>query len=96
VSVPAPARGFLVAFKPCGDVQHMVNAPEPGTWMTHWHPRRGMCQTSAQVVSVEECPGCPDCWRQAPLFGLEAASPSRRQRAARKGVWTVPATGGLL
>jgi hypothetical protein len=56
---PGP-RGYLVTFKPCGDVQHMTSAPKAGAWMTHWHPRKA-CQTSGQVVSVEPCPGCPDC-----------------------------------
>ena len=66
--------GYLVTFKPCGHVQHMRNPAEPGMWLSCWAGPRPGCQTQRQVRAVTPCPGCPDCWRQAPLFGTREAA----------------------
>lgn len=82
MTAPSPSRGFLVTFRPCGHVAHSLAAPEIGSWLTHFGVPGG-CQSSREVVSAVQCPGCPDCpgwtapvtaWRQPALFDLEAAA----------------------
>ena len=74
MSAPQAVPGYLITFTPCGHVQHWHTAPEPGTWLTHWNIPGGGCQSPRQVQSVQPCPGCPDCWRQASLFELGRAA----------------------
>ena len=72
----------------CGDFRHR---PEDLA------RERGARTESAPVPPAAHVPDCV-LRQQLELFPLPPGerTPTRSQRAARKGVWTVPATGGLL